>query len=37
MTTSITAAAAARKELGSSLNGGLIGPEDPGYEEARAV
>ena len=37
MATSITAAAAARKELGGSLNGGLIGPDDPGYEEARAV
>ena len=36
MATSITAAAAARKELGGSLNGGsLIGPDDPGYEEAR--
>src|SRR2546430_5952987 len=33
----MTAADAARQELGGSFGGALIGPEDAGYEEARKV
>jgi FAD/FMN-containing dehydrogenase len=32
-----TAAVAARQELGAGFHGELIGPEDPGYDEARAL
>jgi FAD binding domain/Berberine and berberine like len=32
-----TAAAAARREIASGFGGELIGPEDPGYDEARTV
>ena len=31
------AAQAARQELGPKFAGELVGPEDPGYEQARAV
>jgi FAD/FMN-containing dehydrogenase len=37
MATTITAAAAARSELGPGFGGQLIGPDDGGYEEARKV
>jgi FAD/FMN-containing dehydrogenase len=37
MSTLATAAEAARRELGSAFSGELIGPEDPGYAEARKV
>jgi FAD/FMN-containing dehydrogenase len=37
MSTLTTAAEAARRELGSRFEGELIGPEDTGYDEARAV
>jgi hypothetical protein len=37
MSTTTTAAAAARNELGGNFKGELIGPADPGYDQARAV
>ena len=37
MSTLATAAAAARRELGSAFSGDLTGPEDAGYAEARKV
>ena len=37
MSTQTTAADAARQELGSRFSGRLVGPEDSGYDEARAV
>jgi FAD/FMN-containing dehydrogenase len=37
MSTMATVAGAARQELGASFGGELIGPDDPGYDEARAV
>jgi FAD/FMN-containing dehydrogenase len=37
MSTVTTAADAARREQGSGFAGELIGPEDPGYEDARKV
>jgi FAD/FMN-containing dehydrogenase len=37
MSTQTTAADAARQELGSRFSGTLIGPDDSGYDEARAV
>jgi hypothetical protein len=37
MSTTMTTAQAARAELSASFAGELIGPEDAGYEEARAV
>ena len=37
MTTSTSAAAAARQELGKRLNGELIPIDDPRYDEARAI
>ncbi len=37
MSTQTTAADAARQELGPKFSGTLVGPEDPGYDEARAV
>lgn len=33
----ITVADAARRELGAAFAGALIGPDDPGYDEARTV
>jgi FAD binding domain-containing protein/berberine-like enzyme len=36
-TTAAPVASAARQELGSSFGGELIGPDDPGYDEARTV
>jgi FAD/FMN-containing dehydrogenase len=36
-TTTNAAAQAARAELGAKFAGELVGPEDPGYEQARAV
>jgi FAD/FMN-containing dehydrogenase len=37
MSTTITAADAARTELRGKFSGELVGPTDPGYDEARAV
>src|SRR5688572_16505265 len=37
MSTSTTAADAARRELGARFAGALIGPDDPAYNQARAV
>ncbi len=37
MSTTTTTAQAARQELGASFEGELIGPDDAGYEQARAV
>ncbi|MFI5003413.1 MAG: FAD-binding oxidoreductase [Solirubrobacterales bacterium] len=37
MSTTTNAAQAARAELGAKFAGGLVGPADPGYEQARAV
>ncbi len=37
MSTQTTAADAARQELGSKFSGTLTGPDDSGYDEARAV
>ena len=37
MGTAETPAAAARSELGASFGGELIGPDDPTYDEARAL
>ena len=37
MSTQTTAADAARQELGATFSGTLIGPEDSGYDDARAV
>src|SRR4029450_6987392 len=36
-TTAASVASAARQELGASFGGELIGPDDPGYDEARTV
>jgi FAD/FMN-containing dehydrogenase len=37
MSTTVSAAAAARRELAGDFGGELIGPEDSGYDEARKV
>ena len=37
MSTTASMAEAARRELGSSFNGELIGPDDASYNEGRAV
>ena len=37
MSTTASEADAARRELGDSFKGELIGPDDSGYEEARQV
>ena len=37
MSTTTNAAQAARAELGAKFAGELVGPEDPSYEQARAV
>ena len=37
MSTTEAAGVAARRELGAGFEGKLVGPEDPGYDEARAL
>jgi len=37
MSATTTAANAARQEIGTGFGGELVGPEDPGYDEARTV